>query len=303
MINRSQIPYLLLPGLAGLEWKYPQLPRRYTEFLSVGTSEMALERWVEMSPTSLARLKAEGTATFFDNSPGQRFVYNIEHHSYGLGFSITREALEDNLYKQSFHPMAMGLLQSFAQTEEIVAASVLNLGQVYNPSIGADGVPLFSTAHPIDVGTYANTSQVPLQLNESALETVLTNIRYIPDQKGLIQFFRGRKLIVPPYLQWTAERLLKSQYRTGTADNDISAIVSSGALPEGYAVDEFLTNPNAWFVITNVDGGVFLIRTPFEINLDVDTVTQNLLVVGYMRFGVGYKNPRFVWGEFPINLI
>ncbi len=297
-INRSQLPALLLPGLAGLEWKYPLLPTRYKEFMAVGTSKMALERYVEMAPTGLAQLKAEGGATVFDNTPGERFTYNIEHRSIGLGFAITREALDDNLYKDSFNPQAMGLLQSFNQTREIFAANVLNTAQTYNSLIGADGVPLCATNHPIDNGSYANTFEVPLDLNESAIEATLTAIRLLPDQKGIIQNFRGRKLIVPAALEWTADRLLRSQYRTGTADNDISAIYGR-ALPEGYAVNEFLTSPYAWFVLSEVQGLVFLQRIPFEINLDVDTTTQNLLVVGYERYGVGYKNPRAVFGNFP----
>lgn len=298
-INRSQIRDLLLPGLAGLEGKYQQLPKRYSDFLSVGTSKMALERYVENAYTGLAQLKAEGGATTFDNSPGERFVYNIEHRSVGLGTSITREALDDNLYKDEFNPKTLGLLESHAQTREIFAANLLNTGTTYNPLIGADGVALFSPAHPIDNGTYANTTTVPLDLNESSIETALNAIQVFPDQRGLQALRRGRKLYVPVALQWTAERLKRTEMRVGTADNDVSAIFTAGALPEGYAVNEFLTSTFAWFILTDNRGLVFLDRVPLELDLQVDPVTGNLLIIGYERYGIGYKNPRAVYGQFP----
>lgn len=298
-INRAQIRELLLPGLAGIQGKYPEIPARYRDFLSTGNSKMAVERFVEARYTGLAQLKVEGGPTTFDNAAGQRFVYNLEHRSVGLGFSITREALDDNLYKDSFNPQSMGLLESFAQTKDIFAATLLNTGQTYNPMIGGDGQPLFSTAHPIDNGTYANTPTVPLDLNESAVESSLNQIRTFPDQAGLLALLRGRKLVVPVALQWVAERLTKTELRTGTANNDISAIVSTGALPEGYVVNEFLTSNFAWFILTNVMGLVYYDRVGFEMDLQVDPTTGNLLVIGYERYGIGYRNPRAVYGHYP----
>ncbi len=296
-INRSQITSLLLPGLAGIEGKYDQLPTRYREFLAVGTSKMALERYVENAYLGLAQLKAEGGATTFDNSAGVRFTYNIEHRSIGLGFAITREALDDDLYKEQFNPMSMGLVESFAQTKEIFAANLLNTAGTYNAMIGADGVPLLSTAHPIDGGTYANTFSVPLDFNESAVESSLNAIRVMKDQRGLLGNFRGRKVVVPLAQQWVAERLFRTEYRTGTADNDVSAIISSRALPEGYAVNEYLTGNYAWFILTNVMGLVYLQRIAFEMDLEIDPTTGNLLVIGYERYGIGYKNPRGIFGN------
>jgi hypothetical protein len=298
-INRSNIREFLLPGLAGIEGKYPMIPTRYKDFLSVGNSKMAVERFVEARYTGLAQLKNEGAATVFDNAPGQRFVYNLEHRAVGLGFAQTRESLDDNLYKESFQPQSMGLLESFAQTKDIFAAQLLNTGWTYNPLIGGDQVALFAPNHPIDNGVYANTLTVPLDLNESALETTLNMIRTFPDQAGLLVLTRGRKMIVPLNLQWAAERLTKTELRTGTANNDISAIVSTGALAEGYSVNEFLTSNFSWFVLTNIRGLVYYDRVPFEMDLQVDPTTGNLLVIGYERFGIGYRNPRAAFGHNP----
>ena len=298
-INRSSIRDLLLPGLAGLEGKYPQIPARYKDIFSIGSSKMSLERIAEMRYTGLAQLKAEGSATTFDNASGERFVYNILANSVALGFAITREALDDNLYKDAFNPQSMGLMESFAQTKDIFAANILNQATIVNTQIGGDGVALASTAHPIDNGTYANRPAVDLDFNESSVEFALNSVRYFPDQAGLLTMARGRKLVVPVALQWAAERLTKTEMRVGTNNNDVSALVSTGAIPEGYVVNEFLTSPYAWFLLTNVKGLVFYDRVPFEMDLQVDPTTGNLLVIGYERYGIGWKNPRGLWGSFP----
>lgn len=298
-INRAQIRDLLLPGLADIEGKYPQLPRRYTEIFDSSTSKMAIERVAEMRYTGLAQLKTEGGATVFDNAPGERAVYNIEMRSVGLGFAITREALDDNLYKDSFNPQSMGLAESFVQTKEIFGANGLNLGTTYNPLIGGDGVALFSTAHPIDNGTYANRPATDLDLNEAALETALNAIRLYPDQAGLLSMTRGQKLVVPVSLGWAAERLTKTELRVGTNNNDVSAIYTTGALPQGYVVNEFLTSSFAWFVLTSVKGLRYFERIGFEMDMQVDPTTGNLLVIGYERYGFAHTNPRSAWGSFP----
>lgn len=298
-INRSQIRDFLLPGLAGIEGKYPQIPARYRDIFTIATSKMALERTAEARYTGLAQLKAEGSATTFDNAAGERFVYNIMHMALGLGFAMTREALDDNLYKEQFNPQALGLMESFVQTIDIIAANVLNTSQTYNAQIGGDGVALLSVSHPIDNGVWANTPSTQLDFNESAVEFALNAIRYYPDQAGLLALSRGEKLVVPVNLQWAAERLLKSELRINTGNNDVNAIVTTGALPKGYVVNEFLTSPYGWFILTNVKGLVFYDRTPFEMDLQVDPTTGNLLVVGYQRFGTGYRNPRTIYGSIP----
>lgn len=297
--NRSQIPHFLRPGLAGISGMYPRLPARYKDIFDIGTSKMSSERYVEAAYVGLAALKAEGSATTFDNSAGERFVYNIMAQSLGLGFAITREALDDNLYKEQFNPQSMGLLESFQQTTDIMAANIMNTATTFNPQIGGDGVALLSTAHPVDNGTWANTPAVQLSFNESALETALNAIRYFPDQRNMIANTRGRKLVGPVNLQWAMERLTKTELRTNTANNDVNAIYTTGAVPEGYTINEFLTSDYSWFVLTNVKGLVFLERTPFEMDLQVDPTTGNLLVIGFTRFGVGYKNPRAIWGSTP----
>jgi hypothetical protein len=298
-ISRAQIRDLLLPGLAEITGKYPDLPKRYTQIFDTATSKMAIERVAEVRYTGLAQLKSEGGATTFDNAPGERFVYNIEHRTIGLGFAVTREALDDNLYKESFNPQSMGLMESFAQTKEIFAANIINMGTTFNPLVGGDGQALFSTAHPIDNGSYANMPTVALDLNEAALETALNQIRVYPDQAGLISMTRGRKLVVPIALQWAAERLTKTELRVGTNNNDVSALFTTGALPDGYVVNEFLTSSFGWVVLTSVKGLVYYERVPFEMDMQVDPTTGNLLVIGYERFGLAHKNPRGVWGTFP----
>lgn len=298
-INRSQIPALLLPGLAALTGKYPQLPARYREFMAVATTKMAVERSVEMRYSGLAQLKAEGSATTFDNSPGQRFTYNALVQSVGLGFAQTRESLDDNLYKDQFGPQSMGLARAFLQTKDIFCANLLNTAATYNPNIGGDLQPLASTAHPIDNGSYGNTPTVQMDFNESSVEAALNAVRVFPDQAGLISYTRGRKLLVPVALQWAAERLTKTELRSGTGDNDVSAIFSTGAIPEGYAVNEFLTSQFGWFLLTDVEGLVLYERTPFEMDLQVDPVTGNLLCIGYERYAPSYRDPRAIYSNMP----
>lgn len=298
-INRAAIRDFLLPGLADIQGKYPQIPTRWGEFLASGTSKMALERIAEARYTGLAQLKSEGSATTFDNAAGERFVWNIEHKSVGLGFAITREALDDNLYKDQFNPQSMGLVESFAQTKEILNHQILNNATVYNPLFGGDGVALAATNHPIDNGTFANRPAVDIDFNESAVETALNQIRQFPDQAGLLAMTRGMKVIVPLALQWSAERLFKTELRVGTANNDVSAILSTGAVPDGYAVSEFLTSNFAWGILTNVKGLVYYDRTPFEMDLQVDPTTGNLLVIGYERYGAGIRNVRGLWWTAP----
>ena len=298
-INRSQIRDFLLPGLAGVEGKYPQIPTQWSGIFTKKNSKMAFERVVEARYTGLAQLKSEGGATVFDNASGERFVYNALNQGLGLGFAITREALDDNLYKAEFNPQVMGLVESFKQTKEIFGANILNTITTYNAQVGGDGVALASTAHPIDTGTYANTFSVQLDLNESAIESALTVIRAFPDQAGLKTFSRGKKLVVPPALLWTAERMLKSELRPDSANNDVNPIVSSGALPEGYQVMDFLTSNFAWFITTDVKGLLYYDRIPFETDMQVDPTTGNLLVVGYERYTFSYSNPRSVFASTP----
>jgi hypothetical protein len=289
----------LLPGLAGVEGKYPQIQRQWPGVFFRGFSKMAMERIAEMRYTGLAQLKMEGGATTFDNAPGERFIWQIEHNAYGLGTALTREALDDNLYKDHFGPMTIGLAESFAQTEEIVHANVINTSTSVNPTVIGDAQPLASTQHPIDNGVYANRPSPDLDLNEAAIEYATQQIRVFPDQAGNRLLARSRKLVVPISLQYTAERLTNAELRPGTNTNDITAFISAGALPEAYQVMDYLTSSYLWCVLSTIKGLVSYERIPFELDMQVDPVTGNLLIVGYQRYGVAWKNPRGIWISAP----
>ena len=302
-VNLSAIKDLLLPGLRGIEGKYEQIPSQYDKIFTKHDSKMALERTAEMRYLGLAQLKTEGGQTSFDNSAGERYVYNQEHTEIALGYAITRKAIDDNLYKTQFHPSNLGLIESFQQTKEIYGANVLNTATTYNASIGGDGKALCATDHPIDGGTVANTPTVQVDLNESTLLNAMISIRTnFKDQAGLKVFARGRKLIVPPQLEPVAIRLTKTELRPGTADNDVNAILTTaGGLPEGYMVNDFLTSAYAWFLLTNIDGLSYMERVSFETDMQVDFVTDNLLVKGYERYSFGYYNFRSIYGSFPTS--
>ncbi len=300
-VNLSAIKDLLLPGLRGVEGKYEMIPSQYDKMFTKHNSKMALERTAEMRYLGFAQLKTEGGQTAFDNNAGERFIYNQEHVEIGLGYAITRKAVDDNLYKTQFAPSNLGLIESFQQTKEIYGANVLNTATTYNGSIGGDGVALISTSHPIDGGTVANRPTTDVELNEATLLNGMISIRAnFRDQAGLKVFARGRKLVVPPQLEPVAIRLTKTELRPGTADNDVNAIMSTaGGLPEGYMVNDFLTSTGAWFLLTNIDGLSYMERVKFETDMQVDFVTDNLLVKGYERYSFGYYNWRSIFGSFP----
>lgn len=300
-VNLSAIKDLLLPGLRGIEGKYEQIPSQYDKIFTKHESRMALERTAEMRFLGLAQLKTEGGQTAFDNGAGERYVYNQEHTEIALGYAITRKAIDDNLYKSQFKPSNLGLMESFQQTKEIYGANILNTATTYNASVGGDGKALIATDHPIDGGTVANRPTTDLELNEASLLAGMIAIRTnFKDQAGLKVFARGRKLIVPPQLEPVAIRLTKTELRPGTADNDVNAIMSTaGGLPEGYLTNDYLTSATAWFLQTNIDGLSYMERVKFETDMQVDFITDNLLVKGYERYSFGYYNFRAIWGSFP----
>ena len=302
-VNLSQIKDLLLPGLRGVEGKYEQIPAQWDKIFKRFNSNMALERTAEMRYLGYAQLKTEGGQTAFDDGAGERYVYNQEHYEIGLGYAITRKAIDDNLYKAQFKPSNLGLVESFHQTKEIYGANVLNTATTYNSNVGGDGKALCATDHPIDGGTVANKPAVDVDLNEATLLNGMISIRTnFRDQAGLKIFARGRRLVVPPQLEPTAIRLMKTELRPGTADNDVNAIMmTAGGLPEGYMVNDFLTSPNAWFLLTNIDGLSYMERVKFETDMQVDFVTDNLLVKGYERYSFGYYNWRAIYGSFPTS--
>jgi len=298
-VNLSAIKDLLLPGLRGVEGKYEQIPSQYDKIFTKHESKMALERTAEMRFLGLAQLKTEGGQTAFDNAAGERYVYNQEHTEIALGYAITRKAIDDNLYKTQFMPSNHGLIESFQQTKEIYGANILNTATTYNASIGGDGKALVASDHPIDGSTVSNYATV--ELNESTLLNAMIAVRTnFKDQAGLKVFARARKLIVPTALEPVAIRLTKTELRPGTADNDVNAIMmTSGGLPESYMVSDFLTSTSAWFLLTNIDGLSYMERVKFESDMQVDFVTDNLLVKGYERYSFGYYNWRSIYGSFP----
>lgn len=304
-VSLSQIRDLLLPGLWGISGKYPMIERQWPQVFRQTDSNMALERKAAMRYLGLAQVKGEGAPTAFDNAAGQRFVYNAEHIEVGLGYAITRKAIDDNLYKSEFGPNNDGLMESFKETEEIAAATIFNLGTTFNPSIVGDNVALFSTAHPIDppFGTISNRPSPDVGFNETTLLNALITIRSSwRDQAGLKIHARGKKVVVPTGLEPVAIRLFRSELRPGTATNDVNAILGMNeSLKEGFMVWDYLTSQFAWFILTNHEGLIWFNRKPFEMDMSVEFTTDNLLVKGYQRYTPSYYDWRSVWGSFPTS--
>jgi len=295
-INTSQIQQLLRPGLAEVFGDYPMYPAEYAEIFTVKTSDKAVEIEVEMKLLGLASQKAEGAPTAFQDM-GQRVISTYYHRYTSVGFIITRQAMKDNLYESQFPQQAQSLRNSMMQSKEVNGASVLNNG--FSSSYpGGDGVALFSTAHPIDTGTFANTPTVQTDLNESSLQDAITATSQFRDQAGLITMTKPVKLIVPPQLQFTADRLLNSQFRTGTANNDINAIYNMSAVPQGYRVNHFLTDTNAWFLMTDAPNGLkHYVREKLETDVFTDFTTDNLLAKAIERYSFGWSNARSIFGS------
>ena len=291
----------LLPGLFDVRGSYDMIPRQWDKVFKTHKSSMAVERSTQMAFMGLPFLKDEGAATQFDNNAGERFTWAFIHIEVALGYAITRKAIDDNLYKAQFTPTNLKLQEAFAQFKEIQGANILNLGNVYNSAQIGDGQALFSTAHPYDGGTWANTSAVPKSLNESSLLQNMTNVRtQFVNERGLRIMSRARRLVVPPNLEQVAIRLTKTELRPGTAMNDVNAILTlSGGLPEGFIVMDFLTSNFAWFLTTNIEGFIHMLRIPYESDMWVDNITDNLLVKAYERYSFGVNDPRCGWGEYP----
>lgn len=302
-VNLAAIRDLLLPGLMDVTGEYPEIENNWSGVFTTHQSNMALERTTQMRYMSIARLKTEGGATTFDNNAGERFVYNMEPIEAGLGYAITRKAIDDNLYQDAFMPTNLGLAKSFREFWEVEAADIFNTATTYNAALQGDGQPLLSTAHPYDGGTWANTSTVPLNLNEASLLSGQKAIRKnFVDEAGLRVRARARKLLVPVDLEDVAIRLTTTPLRPGTGNNDVNAILTlSGGIPEGYKVMDYFTSALAWFLLTDIKGLIHLARVAFELDMFCDFITDNLLVKGYERGGFFYNDPRCVWGQIPTS--
>ena len=295
-INTGAIQSLLRPGLAAVFGDYEMYPSQWTEIFEKHTSDKAVEIDVETKLLGLAAIRQEGAGTQFQDM-GQRFITTYVHKYTSIGFIITRQAMKDNLYQSRFPQQAKALKNSMAQTKEVLGASILNNGFSSSYPIG-DGQSVFSTAHPIDTGTYANTFTTQADLNETSLQDAIVAIQQFKDQAGLIVMTKPEKLIVPPQLQWQANRLLNSQFRTGTANNDISAVYNVSAIPEGYRVNQFMTDTNAWFILTDADNGFkYYDRESLETSVFTDFSTDNLMAKAVERFSFGISNPRAGFGS------
>jgi hypothetical protein len=300
-ISTAQIPALLLPGVRKIKGDYAEIPTQFSQIFAEGTSDLQVERTPSMRYLPLPGLKDQGRATNFDNAAGQRYVYNHMHIAVGLGYSWTREAMDDNLYKTQFNPTNLGLIKSFRQLKEIVAADVFNTGNVFNSQVGGDGVALFATNHPVDGYSVPNTPINQVGLNEATLLYGNNLIRRFRDNAGLLIGAQGKKLIVPVELRHVAMRLMETPLRSGTTNNDVSAVKEYFDLSDGYIVLDFLTSPYAWFIASDQGGFIYLVRVPFESSMQVDFTTDNLMVKGYERYYLGYDDWRAGAGFFPLN--
>jgi hypothetical protein len=300
-VSLAQIRDLLLPGLYAVTGEYDQLPRVWSRVYKTRKSNMALERLASMRYLPIAAIKQEGAPTTFDNQSGERYVYNIEHDEIGLGFAITRKAIDDNLYKTEFGPSAMGLRNAFLRFEEVRGANVINTATTYDTAVGGDGKAFAATDHPVDGGTFSNLASPAVSLNETSLlnAQVAINANF-RDNANQRMNAKPRQLLIPPQLEPTAIRLLKTQLRPGTANNDVNAILSTqGGIPDGYMVWNYLTSAFGWQILTDQDGLIHMDRVPYESDMSVEFTTDNLLVKGYMRDSFGYNDPRAAYFSRP----
>jgi phage major head subunit gpT-like protein len=300
-INLAQIKDLLLPGLMSVTGKYKEWPKIYDKIFITRKSTMHTERSAAMAFLGLAQIKQDGGPISFDNGAKEMYVYNFEHIEIALGYAITRQTIEDNLYKSQFQPSNLGLQKSFLQTKEMFAANIFNLGQTYSPQVGGDGKALFAPDHPVVGGAFANMPVgAQVDLNESSLLNAQITVRStFVDNRNLLINAGARKLLIPPQLEPVAARLMKTELRPGTSDNDVNVIPMVAGGISDYVVDPYLTSPTAWFVLTDVDGLLYLERRPFETDMQVDFITSNLLVQGSERYTFGCEDPRAAYGSFP----
>ncbi len=299
-ISRAQLLKELLPGLNALfGLEYAKYGEEHKEIYETEKSERSFEEETKLSGFSAAPVKNEGSAIAYDNAQ-EAFTARYNHETIALGFSITEEAIEDNLYDSLSARYTKALARAMAYTKQVKAASTLNNGFT-NSAVyfGGDGVPLFSTSHPlISGGVNSNTPSTQADLNETSLEAAVIQIAAWTDERGLLIAGKPRKLIVPPALQFTATRLLETSLRVGTADNDINALKNNGSIPEGYTVNNYLTDTNAWFLCTDVPNGLkHFIRSPLENKMDGDFDTGNVRYKARERYSFGWSDPLGMFGS------
>ena len=297
-ISRAQLLKELLPGLNALfGLEYARYGEEHKEIYETEKSERSFEEETKLAGFSAAPVKNEGSAIAYDNAQ-EAFTARYNHESIALGFSVTEEAIEDNLYDSLSARYTKALARAMAYTKQVKAASVINNG-FNNGYVGGDGVSLFSTAHPlVNGGTNANTPTTQVDLNETSLEAAVIQIAAWTDERGLLIAAKPRKLIVPPALMFVAKRLLDTELRVGTTDNDINAIKQMGAIPEGYTVNHFLTDNNGWYLTTDVPNGLKHFERMALVNsMDGDFDTGNVRYKARERYSFGWSDPLGIWGS------
>ena len=297
-ISRAQLLKELLPGLNalfGLEYK--KYGEEHKEIFESETSERSFEEETKLSGFSAAPVKNEGSAISYDNAQ-EAWTARYNHETIALGFSLTEEAIEDNLYDSLSARYTKALARAMAYTKQVKAAAVLNNG-FSSAYPGGDGVALFSASHPlVSGGTNSNVPSTPADLNETSLENAVIQISLWTDERGLLIAAKPSKLVVPPALQFTATRLLETELRVSTADNDINALKNNGSIPGGYTINHFLTDTNAWFLCTDVPNGMkHFVRSPLAQSMDGDFDTGNVRYKSRERYSFGWSDPLGMFGS------
>ena len=297
-ISRAQLLKELLPGLNALfGLEYARYGEEHKELYEIEASERSFEEETKLSGFSAAPVKNEGSAIAYDNAQ-EAWTARYNHETIALGFSLTEEAIEDNLYDSLSARYTKGLARAMAYTKQVKAASTLNNG-FSAAFVGGDNVPLFSTAHPlVNGGTNSNTPSTQADLNETSLENAVIQIAAWTDERGLLIAAKPKKLVVPPALQFVATRLLDTELRVGTNNNDINAIKNNGSVSEGYTINHFLTDNNSWFLTTDVPNGLkHFVRTPLSNSMDGDFDTGNVRYKSRERYSFGWSDPLGIYGS------
>ena len=299
-ISRAQLLKELLPGLNALfGLEYAKYGEEHKEIYDTETSERSFEEETKLSGFSAAPVKNEGSAIAYDNAQ-EAWTARYNHETIALGFSLTEEAIEDNLYDSLSARYTKALARAMAYTKQVKAAAVLNNGFTNSAAYyGGDGVPLFSASHPlITGGVNSNIPTTAADLNETSLEAAVIQISLWTDERGLLIASKPKKLVVPPSLMFVATRLLETELRVGTTDNDINALKNNGSIPDGYAVNHFLTDTNAWFLTTDVPNGMkHFVRSPLAQSMDGDFDTGNVRYKSRERYSFGWSDPLGMYGS------
>ena len=297
-ISRAQLLKELLPGLNALfGLEYARYGEQHKEIYEIETSERSFEEETKLSGFSAAPVKNEGSAIAYDNAQ-EAFTARYNHETIALGFSITEEAVEDNLYDSLSARYTKALARAMAYTKQVKGAATLN--NAFSGSyVGGDGVSLISTAHPlVSGGTNSNRPATAADLNETSLENAVIQIAAWTDERGLLIAAQPKKLVIPPALQFTATRLLETNLRVGTADNDINALKNNGSIPQGYCINHFLTDTNAWFLMTDVPNGLkHFERAALANSMDGDFDTGNVRYKSRERYSFGWSDPLGMFGS------